>query len=156
MIRLERIKSKAHIRPANLFFIELLIVLLFFSFSVAVILQIFASADHKQELSDLTEGSVICAQSAAEAFSVSGDLSETAELVFGVDEDLGSSAVIILGDDFKISDDGRITLNLKQRDEESTAGRLSYLDISFTVGETELYSLSCAAYIPHNGGDGNG
>ena len=147
-----KVKSKAHLKPANLFFIELIIVLLFFSFSAAVILQIFAAADHKQELSDLTEKSVICAQSVAEAFSVKGDLAESTLFVFGESLNGDTSGKITLNDDFMPSDNGRITLSLKQTGNETAAGTLLYLDMTFMLDNTELYALTCAAYTPKGGG----
>lgn len=153
MIILKTTKSRGGIRPANLFFIELLAVLLFFSFSSAVILKIFAAADRRQELSDLTEKAVICAQSVAEAFSVSGSLSETVNRVFAASEDYGSEAVISLSDNFMPSDEGAVSIRLVQSDEKSAAGVLSHLDIYFNLDNTEyvLY-VSCASYSPYTGG----
>ncbi len=149
-----KIKSGGGLKPANLFFIELIIILLFFSFSSAVILQIFAAADHRQELSDVTEGSVICAQSMAEVFSVRGSLSEAAELVLDAAVQ-GENAEIKLDDNFKASENGRIILLLTQRKVPESAGVLSYLNMSFSFDEKEIYSLTCTSYIP-DGGDSNG
>ncbi len=154
MIFLDKIKGSTGIKPANLFFIELIIVLLFFSFSVAVILQIFAAADHRQDMSDITEGAVICSQSVAEVFSVKGSLAETADIVFGGIQISGNAAGITLDDSFAPSENGRITLHLQQRDEEKTAGVLSYLDMSFVLDGKEVYFLSCASYKSY-GGDGD-
>lgn len=140
-------------KPANLFFIELLAVLLFFSFSSAVILRIFAAADHRQELSDLTEKAVICAQSVAEAFSVSGSLSESASRVFGTDEDYGNEAVIALDDNFMPSENGVISVKLVQSDESASAGVLSHLDIYFNLDNNEyVHYVNCASYSPCTGG----
>ncbi len=153
MIILEKIKGKAYIKPANLFFIELLIVLVFFGFSSAVILQLFASADNRQRNSDLTEKTLICAQSVAEAFSVSGSLSDTVKLVFGEDNSYTGNAVLTLDDDMKAVDSGAIILELTERNDSNEAGRLSYLDMKFIKNEKEVYTLSCSAYIPVNGGE---
>ncbi len=146
------IKTKSAVKPANLFFIELLMVLLFFSFSSAVILNIFAMADHRQKISDLTEKAVICAQSVAEAFSVSGNLSETAGLVFGTEID-GGSAEISLDDNFKANASGVITAKLVQNDSVTKAGTFSTLELCLMSGETEIYTLNCSAYIPYEEGN---
>ena len=138
-------------KPANLFFIELIIILLFFSFSSAVILQIFAAADHRQEISDVTEGSVICAQSLAEVFSEKGNMDETVRLVLDTSVQ-GSSAEIKLDESFKASDNGRITLMLNQSDITKEAGVLSNLSMSFIFDGEEIYYLTCASYIS-DGGD---
>lgn len=149
-------KKSAQLKPANLFFIELIIVLLFFSFSAAVILQIFAAADHKQRISDLTEKAVICAQSVAETFSVKGDVSETVALVFDTAYSSDKAAEIILSDDFAVSQNGEITLFLEQTDNKTDAGVLSSLNMSFMFRDEELYSLDCTSYIPDEGGAVNG
>lgn len=153
VIFLSKIKNKANVRPANLFFVELIIVLLFFSFSAAVILRIFAAADSRQKLSDITEKAVICSQSVAEAFSVSGNLSDTLDIVFDADKDYGSSAEIALDDDFNVNDSGRIKLLLIQRDNPTSAGVLSFLEMSFSLDGKEIFYLECSSYIPGNGGE---
>lgn len=150
---LEKIKGKAYIKPANLFFIELLIVLVFFGFSSAVILHIFASADSRQKNGDLTEKTLICAQSVAEAFSVSGSLSETVNTVFGGGISYAGNAVLALDEDMKAVDGGAVILELTERNDSNEAGRLSYLDMKFIKGEKEIYSLTCSAYTPETGGE---
>ncbi len=148
VIFLNKIKGKAKIGSANLFFIELVIVLLFFSFSAAVILRIFAAADHKQEQSDLTESTLICAQSVAEAFSVSGSVSQTAQLVFGIENDFSDTAEIRLNNNLQPYKNGDISLFLSKESSETSAGNLSYLTMKFVDGDTEIYSLKCASYTP--------
>ncbi len=127
--------------------------LLFFSFSAAVILQMFAAADHKRDISTLAQKSVICAQSAAEAFSVSGSLSETVMLVFGTEaEKREGYSFIMLNEDFKSSENGIIELRITENAEETDAGQLKRLDMAFLYGGSELYALECFSYIPEKGG----
>lgn len=139
-------------KPANLFFVELIIVLLFFSISSAVILRVFAAADSKQRNTVLTERSIICAQSVAEAYSVSGELDKALETVFGEDAALIDGSSLLLDESFRPSENGGIALTLNETKEQGAAGTLSELNITFSDGNTELYSLACAAYIPLNGG----
>lgn len=156
MILLKILKGKGTLKPANLFFIELLIVLLFFSFSVAVILKIFAAADYKQNYSTLTEKAVICAESIAESFSVSGNLSDTIALVFDTEaEVIDGVCRISLDDDLKPSSDGDMELVLFETVNETAAGILSELDMGFAKNGNEIYSLECFAYTSLNGGDGD-
>lgn len=156
MILLKILKGKASLKPTNLFFIELLIVLLFFGFSVAVILKIFASADYKQDYSTLTQKTVLCAESVAEAFSVSGNLSETVSLVFGIESEVYDGVFCInLDDTMKPSSEGKVELLLFEKVDETPAGNLSELSIGFTKNGKEIYSLECYAYTSFNGGDGD-
>ncbi len=140
---------------ANLFFIELIIVLLFFSFSSAVILRIFAAADHKQDMSDLTERAVICSQSIAEAFSVSGNIGETAALVFGNTAVPDESGELRLDKNMLLSESGTVTLRLAEKSSDTEAGRLSRLSAAFIIDGKELYSLECSSYKPFGEDSGN-
>ena len=142
-------------KPANLFFIELIIILLFFSFSAAVILSVFAAADYRQRRSDMIEKAVICSQSLAEVFSVTGDFIETAEIVFGEtnEEFYDNTAEIHLDNDMKPCDNGKITLFMQQKHTETEAGRLSSLEFEFRTSEGNLFSpVICESYFPDKGG----
>ncbi len=142
-------KQKVQVRRANLFFIELLIALLFFSISAVIILRVFAAADHKQKTAALTEKSIICAQSLAEVYSVSGDLSYSVYKVFGVDGISGDELTQTLDDELSPDESGAVKLSLRESVlSNDAAGRLSQLNITFTSGETELYSVTCRAYVP--------
>ncbi len=147
--------SKARLRPANLFFIELIVILLFFSFSAAVILGIFAAADHRQKHSNLVENALICSQSIAEAFAVTGDFTEAAEIVFGGDAGVsdGHIAEIRLDDNMMPCEDGEIILSMLQNTNETEAGRLSCLEFEFRTNKGKLFSpVICEAYFPTKGG----
>lgn len=154
MMVLSSTKQKGAVRPANLFFIELVLVLLFFSIAAAVILNLFAAADRRQKRNNATEGSIICAQTIAEAYSVSGDISKALELTFGKDELKGGE--IKLDRSFTPDENGALTLYISESEEQSNAGALRTLDMSFSDNSGEIYSLTCSAYIPKNGGGGNG
>lgn len=151
---LERMKNKAQLQPANLFFIELMCVLLFFALSAAIILRVFVAADNKQKLGSLTERSIICAQSLAESYSVTGDISEAVMLVFGAEvDDTKGSVTVDLDSNMTISDNEVVMLQLTEiSNAVDDAGRLSRMQMDFTTGETKLFSLCCSAYIPKMGG----
>ena len=140
-------ERKAGIKTANLFYIELIIALMFFALASAAILNVFFAADKRQKLSTMTERSVICAQSLAEAYSVSGDIQFALENTFGsgVEADGGR---IMLNDTFFPDSSGSVLLVLSERSEATQAGVVKHLDMSFTSGQSLLYSLSCCAYLP--------
>ncbi len=143
-------KQKIQARRANLFFIELVIALLFFSISAVIILRVFAAADNKQKTAALTEKSIICAQSLAEVYSVSGDVRVTTAEVFGTVAD-DSELTLVLDESFSLADDGAVQLTMRETViSDDAAGRLSQLQMTFSAGETELYALTCSAYMPLN------
>lgn len=142
-------KQKVQVRRANLFFIELLIALLFFSISAVIMLRVFAAADNKQKTAALTEKSIICAQSLAEVYSVSGDLARSVYMTLGVDDVSDDELTLLLDDELIVADNGCVQLTMCETVlSDTAAGRMSQLDITFAAGETKLYSLTCTAYVP--------
>ncbi len=135
------IKSAIEKRPINLFLIEMIISLLFFCVSGAIILKVFAGANSKSHESARLERVVVLAQSIAEAYSVFGDAEKTAECV-GI-EQLNTN----------IPDkSGEITLRSTETLTETEAGELRVLKMCFYYNNEEIYSLDCSSYIHKNGG----
>ncbi len=140
-------------RPINLFFTELIIALLFFSISGAVILQVFAAADKRSRLSAEKESAMICAQSIAEVYSVSGSAAEAFAAVFSGElfNGDGGEYSIILDSYCRPAIDGNIELKAAEKREKTSSGELSRLSMSFTSDKGELFSLDCTAYSPKGG-----
>ncbi len=137
------IKSAINKRPVNLFLIEMIIALLFFCVSAAIILKVFAGADRKSQESARLERVVILAQSIAEAYSVYGDPDKAAQCV-------GLERL-----DTSISDkDGEIVLQTAQSQHETDAGEMRTLRLVFSYDDKEIYSLDCSSYFHKNGGAG--
>lgn len=131
-------------RPINLFFAEIIIALLFFSVSGAVIIKVFATADMKSQQSARLERVIILAQSIAEAYSESGDFGRAAELVFGESAVDGEITLSI--------ENGSMYLTARESRAFTGAGELSSLTVTFTSNGEEIYSLECSAYV-RNGGE---
>lgn len=136
-------------RKSNiLLFAEMTIALLFFVISFAVMIRVFAAADGLERRAQRREKAVLCAQSIAEAYSVSGDTGTALRLVFGEDISQGD---ILLNSELVPEDNGEITLTLSEEKEDTAAGTYSTLSIRFGYSGEELFSLDCGAYIPRGG-----
>ena len=133
-------------KPLNLFFIEIIIALLFFSVSGAVIMKVFAVADGKTRKSAMLEETVITAQSVAELYSRSGDADAAVRTAVGDAEYDDLSAVPLEG--------GRVLMNVSEKREASGAGELCRLSMVFTMDGSEIYSLECSAYVSGGVSDG--
>lgn len=133
-------------RPLNLFFAEMIIALLFFSISGAVILKVFSSADMKSRESARLERVIVFAQSFAEAYSESGSVGESARLVLG-EYSAGEDGMVPL-------EGGSVNMRTSEKRTATGAGELSELTMTFTADGEEIYSLTCSAYI--RGGEPNG
>ncbi len=132
----------------NLLFAEMMIALLFFVISFAVLIRVFVAADGLERKSQRRVKAVLCAQSIAEAFSISGDTAQALRLVFGEDMPQGD---ISLDSALVPAEQGEIMLSLDENRSESGAGVYSQLVIRFRYSGEELYSLECGAYIPNGG-----
>lgn len=146
MISLKTV-NKGVRRPINLFLAEIIIALLFFSISGAVILQVFAAADIKSRKSGELESVIICAQTLAEAYSESGNIVTAAKIVWE-DPEINTTD----GTNTEIyTADGKICLNASEQRKKTSAGELCELNMVFSSDGEELYALSCSAYLPDGG-----
>ncbi|MBD5384773.1 MAG: hypothetical protein HDR72_07215 [Ruminococcaceae bacterium] len=141
-------------RPINLFFAEIIIALLFFSISGAVIIKVFASADMKSQQSARLERVMIIAQSIAEAYSESGYFRSSAELVLG-DDFVVEDCISLAGGGTTttaVFENGSVHLRAYESSHFMGAGKIYDLTMTFAVNDEEIYSLECSAYT-RNGGE---
>lgn len=149
MSKLRAIKTVRPKKPSNLFLVEMIIAMLFFSISGAVILNVFAAADGKMRRSGTGDGAVLCAQSCAEAYSLKGNVREMVELVFGDFETAADGSLrVALDDRCRPSAEGALTLVISESGEDSAAGTLKTAELVFMRDNEELGRFSCSAYIP--------
>lgn len=135
-------------RPINLFFAEIIIALLFFSISGAVILRVFAAADSKSRRSARLERVILFAQSFAEAYSESGSAESAAELLALNYERSGAGVTAA------VPDNANVRMAAEEERAEAPCGTLSQLTMRFFADDEEIYSLSCTAYSSGGGGVG--
>ena len=114
-----------------LFLMELIIMLLVFSISAAVCLQVFSGAKKISEESRKLDAAVMKAQTIAECWKAShGDLEETAEMLNVIPDETG----------FKVYDEeNQLHTEVFCKDET--------MNIAVFSGVEEIYSLSCKAVM---------
>ncbi len=150
----------------NLFFVEMIIVLMFFSIASAVILNAFAASGRLSRESGRLERMSFCAQSAAEIFSETGNLPQTLEKLFGSNSyDIRSGDLEGSGYDFQVRlplteecayspENAELYMLVSVSGEEP--GGLSEMQIVFTDGNDSsdgevLYTITAGAYLPRKG-----
>ena len=145
--------------PLNLFFIELLVVLLFFAVSGGVIMNLFASSDVRARLNKLTEQTMLSVQSVSETYAVCGDMDRTVDKIFGsaacvgftktlneddsgepIEERVIKGYTITMDENLYplvtpdgIRDYGAVELVLEETGEEMSGGTLHKLDIKAVI-----------------------
>lgn len=161
MTVLKEIKRPRRIAHINLFFIELMIVLLFFSISGAVILKMFATADVMSEKSSFSERAVMDVQSVSEMYASDGDIKSAVEKLYGrgrysvgangtVSVCLDDDMIPIITDDVKKLN-GRVELFFSEVRTKGLCGEMCELHSKAFLladGGREIYSQVSSVYIP--------
>ncbi len=131
----------------NLFFVEMIIVLLFFGIASAVILRSFAGSDRMARESRETENMAFLAQSAAEIYSGTASIDETSELLLSENKYMrryssGALRTVLITDT-------DVFMTMEEASEEYGGGTVKTLMISFSDedGRT-LYEMETGAYVP--------
>ena len=142
----------------NLFFMEMIIVLLFFGIASAVILNAFAASDRLSRESGRLERMSFCAQSAAEIFSKTGSLPQTLEKLFGSNsydirgDEHASQVRLPLTEECAYSPENAELYMIMAVESEEPEG-LFKMYIVFTDGSDGevLYEITAGAYLPRKG-----
>lgn len=137
--------------------VEMIVSLAFFSVSGAIILQVFAAAHRRSSENSARDSAILCAQSVAEAYSVSGSAGSACERVFGTLPREENGGYVMLLDSGCLPDftSPQITLTMTEARSDSAAGEFSELTLNFTMESGELFSMSCSAYTPKGGAAGD-
>lgn len=124
----------------NLFYIEMMIVLLFFMTASVVIINAFVTADRVSKESSALEYMSFCGQTAAESFSESGNAVEAVKTAFGADI-TGGFSVIPLNERCEYTVDGAYEAVISITEEED----LPVMEIRYNKKSGEqVYLLRCA------------
>lgn len=151
------IKATAKPGRFNLFFLEMIIVLLFFCIAAAVILRAFAVSDRLARESRRTESMAFCAQSAAELYAETYSISEAAKEMFGISGmENASQMTVPLNDRCVYSvKDPSLFMIMTETKENLGGGVMFTLHIGFENDNGEmLYELSSGAYKSNARKDG--
>ena len=80
----KQIKSSPKRSNSHLFFVEMIIVLLFFVIACAVVMNMFVHSDKLSRESERLEKMTFYSQSAAEIYSETGSAAKITEMLFGI------------------------------------------------------------------------
>lgn len=133
----------------NLFFIEMIIVLLFFCIAAAVILRAFAVSDRLARESRQMESMAFCAQSAAELYSETYSISAAAEKMFGISGMESASQITVPLNERCVYSvkDPVLFMTMTENKENLDGGVMFTLNIGFENSEGEVvYEISSGAY----------
>lgn len=151
------------IRTSNTFLIELVIVILFFALSVAVIMQLFATAHRNSVLSTETNAAMIRAESVAEQLRMLNwgeqELGDFLGAENSSSEGNAQTCTLYYDQNWeRVQSGASYGLTVKIQPQQKDGGILLLSDICVekqTAGEAEtLYSLRADHYLPDMGAAG--
>ena len=142
-----RINTSPKRSNSHLFFVEMIIVLLFFVIACAVVMNMFVHSDKLSRESERLEKMTFYSQSAAEIYSETGSTAKITEILFGIDSEENKAVRLKLNNDFSVSEEGVLTLELIPED-KGDREKFSAIEIRFSENtDSVLYSVK-AAHIP--------
>ncbi len=140
---------------ANSFLIEMILVMLFFSISVAITLGLFVEAHANSVESKEKSHAMMLAQTTIE--QVKAGYSDLSFIDGGnvVKDDNGTSCVVMYDDDWEVSSSAHYTMEVLVKSDFGMSGNMRSVDVVVTKkkgdSETEqVYSLSSSQYLPNN------
>ena len=143
----KQIKSSPKRSNSHLFFVEMIIVLLFFVIACAVVMNMFVHSDKLSRESERLEKMTFYSQSAAEIYSETGSTAKITEMLFGISSEENKPVCLKLDNDFSVSEEGTLTLQLIPED-KGDREKFTAIEIRFSDNkDTLLYSVK-AAHIP--------
>lgn len=152
-----QLKDKTSVRHVNSFFIEIILVVFFFSIACAILIQVYAKAFEQNLEAEKINSATLKGQSISEVFSSSGDVKKTLTTVFG-DKKYTST----LDDTFKLNFDKDWNLStnniyycviIKTTTNSTSSGKLSIANIEILNKSEPLFSITSSSYLPLEEGD---
>lgn len=143
-------KKPAKYARVNLFFVEMIIAVLFFSVSAVYTLNVFASASNASLKNKLNERINLTAQALSEWFSETGDINASFEEVFGIRPAKMPSGEYCLTLDencrYSAEEAGFLTLEVLIEEDSTPAGTLSHMTAKFIRGGDAVFEMTSSAY----------
>ncbi len=152
---MQKLKRVTSFKSVNSFFIEIIIVIFFFTISSAVIIQIFACAYQRNNQTDTLNTSILKTQTVCESFSSSGDINSALRGLFGESADTylsDKSISIPINDKWEVTPNGNFIFTVSLSQKPCPAGNM--IMAKFTVIENSkiLYEATSSIYNPLKGG----
>lgn len=131
------------------FFVEIIIVILFFSIASVFIVKIFASSAYNNELNKIRTNACINATSLLEIYKSNVTLEDSIEEILGKEYKLNKTKngyEIKLNDKMEYKKKGKVLLNVKETLEETSAGVCKTLSLRYIYNRTEIYVIEGKKY----------
>lgn len=142
MLKLQSKKSARHISS---FFIEIILVLLFFSIACAILVQVFAKAYNQNREADRLNRAVMSATAFCELYSDTADIDNASEKVFNASPDGNGNITIPCNNKNNGKNPDRVMIT--EHTDDSETGTLSTATIKLFYKDKTLCEMHSSCYI---------
>lgn len=151
-----KMKEKTSVKHLNSFFVEIILVVLFFSIACAILVQVFGKAYSNHNDANYINSATIKGQSISETFASNGSVEKSISKVFGSDfpVDISDNTYTLnFDDDWKnTSKNIFYTIKITPSTESSSAGNLNIAKIEIYNKNELLFSTQASKYVPSEEG----
>lgn len=131
------------------FFVEIIIVILFFSLATVIISKMFVSSAYTNKINKMRTMSINNANSILEVYKITDNIDECLTLVldgkYQHSED-GKSCIIKLDEHMKYDEQGDIKLVILEEIEKKKAGICKIINLKYVYGNREIYVIEGKKY----------
>lgn len=151
-----KMKEKTSVKHLNSFFVEIILVILFFSLACAILVQVFGKAYSNHNEANYINSATIKGQSISETFASNGSVEKTISKFFGNDFPVDSSDnTFILNFDSEWKNTNKnifYIIKITPSTESSSAGNLNIAKIEIYNKDKLIFSTQASKYIPSKEG----
>ncbi len=131
------------------FFVEIIIVILFFALSTVIISKIFVSSAYNNKINRIRTMSINNASSILEVYKIADNIDHCLKQV--MDEDCKyqkdkNSYMVILNDHMKYDEEGNIKLYIQEQSNKTKAGINKTINMKYIYNNREIYVIEGKKY----------
>lgn len=135
----------------NTFFIEIIVVILFFSLASTIIVHVFAQTNYDICLNKVKSKAIINSRCLSDMYSTNQDISQTLVRVFGdkcnIYTDNNGQYIVELDYELKQTDNTNVVLIVAEEKTETESGIYGEIKLEYEYLDKVVYETSAASYI---------
>ena len=148
-----KLKNSSSSRQISSFFIEIILVVLFFAISCSILVKVYAKAYEQNTKTNQINSATLNGQNLSQSFSGCGDIKLSLENVFGEDFSANikdDTATLNFDNDWNISDfNAKYSLTINTSSKEYFSGVLKVANIDISYNDESIFSTTSSRYLPN-------
>ena len=135
----------------NTFFIEMIIVILFFSIASTIVVEVFAKTNYDIKVNKIKSKCITKSNAIGDLYSSNMDVAKTLVRIFGDDCEIfmdgNDNYILNLDDNLLANGESDVVYKICEARKQTKAGYMGELKISCIYNNEVIYESECGAYI---------